>query len=196
MANNITMSVHHPALSRRTSESAYSVLVDALPAGSWCYTTEGPRKGMRVCDLCLLLDGHSTPETTRDIALKRPFFVLTDETVLRATLQVITLDDNTRESDLALTWADLVHEHRRFLVIGYRYDPSESIMSEARRGNTSLRVLALELLRALTSRRYSNTHLIDSYKPPNTRGNSIYIAVRKALTHAANATWRTATQLD
>ncbi len=69
-------------------------------------------------------------------------------------------------------------------------------MSEARRGNTPLRVLALELLRALTSRSYSNTHLIDSYQPPNTRVDSIYIAIRKALTHAANATWRAATQLD
>ena len=69
-------------------------------------------------------------------------------------------------------------------------------MSEARRENTPLCVLALELLRALTSRRYNNTHLINSYQSLNTRVDSIYIAVRKALTHAANATWRTATQLD
>ncbi len=68
-----------------------------------------------------------------------------------------------RENDLALTWADLVHENRRFFVTGFRYDPSGSLMSEARRGNTHLCVLALELLRALISRRYSNTHLIDSY---------------------------------
>ncbi len=26
-------------------------------------------------------------------------------------IQVTTLDENTHESDLALTWADLVHEH-------------------------------------------------------------------------------------
>ena len=60
---------------------------------------------------------------------------------------------------------------------------SGSLMSEARRVNTPLRVLALELLRALTLRCYSNTHLKDSYQPPNTRVDSIYIAVRKALTH-------------
>ena len=69
-------------------------------------------------------------------------------------------------------------------------------MSEARRGNNTLRVLALELVRAPTLIRYSNTHLINSCQPPNTRVDSIYIAVRKALTHAANATWRTAKQLD
>ena len=121
---------------------------------------------------------------------------MAQETVLWTTLEVITLDDNTRESDLALTCADLLHEHRRFLVTGYRYDPSESLRSEARRGSTPLRVLALEFLRALTLRRCSNTHLIDSYQPPNTRIDSIYIDARKALTHAAHATWRTVTQLD
>ena len=65
-------------------------------------------------------------------------------------------------------------------------------MSEARRGNTPLRVLALELVRALTSHRYSNTHLIESYQPPNTRLDSIYIA----LTQVASVTWLTFTQLD
>ena len=69
-------------------------------------------------------------------------------------------------------------------------------MSESGRGNIPHRVLALELLRALISRRYCNTYLIDSYQPPNARIDSIYIAVRKALTHAANATWRTTTQLN
>ena len=53
-------------------------------------------------------------------------------------------------------------------------------MSEARRENNPLRVLALELLRALTSRRYSNTDLIDSYQPLNTRVDSIYIALLSA----------------
>ena len=67
---------------------------------------------------------------------------------MRATLQVITLDDNVRESYLDLTLANLVHEHSRFLITGYRYDPSGSLMSEARRGNTPFRVLALKLLRA------------------------------------------------
>ncbi len=124
MDNNITMSVHHPALSRRTSDSAYAVLLDALPVGNRCYKPEGPRKG--ACDLCLLLDGRSIPETTRHIALKCPFSAFAQESVLRATLKVITLDDNTRESDLALTCADLVHEHRRFLVTGYWYDPAKA----------------------------------------------------------------------
>jgi hypothetical protein len=136
------------------------------------------------------------PKTTRHIALECPFSALAQETVLRAILPVITLGYNTRENDLALTWADLVHEHCRFLVTAYRYNTSESLMSEARGGNTLLRVFTLELLRALTSRCYRNTHLIDSYQPPNTRVDSICIAVRNALTHAANATWRTATQLD
>ena len=62
--------------------------------------------------------GRSIPETTLHIALECPFSALAQETVLRATLQVITLVNNTRESDLALTWADLLHEHRRFLVTG------------------------------------------------------------------------------
>ncbi len=67
------------------------------------------------------------------------------------------------KTTLAFAWADLVHEYRRFFVNGYRYAPvKNSFMSEARRGNTPLRVLALELLRALISRRYGNTHLIDS----------------------------------
>ncbi len=130
MASSITMSVHHPAVSRRTSESAYAVLLDVLAVGSRCYKPEGPRNG--ACDLCLLLDGRSIPETTRHIALECPFPAMAQETVLRATLQVITLDDNTRESNLALTWVDLLHEHRRFLVTGYRFDPSESLMFEAR----------------------------------------------------------------
>ncbi len=69
-------------------------------------------------------------------------------------------------------------------------------MSEARRENTTLRILAFELFRALISRRYKKTHLMDSYQPPNTRVDSIYIAVRKALTHSANVTWRKVTQLD
>ncbi len=77
MASNLTMSIHHPALSRRTSDSAYyTVLLDILPVGSRCYKPKGPRKG--ACDL---------PETTRNIALECPFSALAQETVLRATLQ-------------------------------------------------------------------------------------------------------------
>jgi hypothetical protein len=127
MSLNITMPVHRPALSRRTSNSAYAVLLDSLSVGSRCYTPEGSRKG--ACDLCLLLDSRSISETTRHIALECPFSALAQETVLRATLQVITIDDNTRKSDLALTWADLVHEHRRFLFTGYRYNSNGSLMS-------------------------------------------------------------------
>ena len=71
MASNIKISVYQPALSRRTSDSAYAVLLDAIPVGSRCYKPEGPRKG--ACDLCLLLDGRFIPNTTRHIALECPF---------------------------------------------------------------------------------------------------------------------------
>jgi hypothetical protein len=107
MVNNITISVHQPALSMRTSDSAYAVLLDALCVGSQCYKPKRPQKG--VCNLCLLLDGLSIPETTRQIVLECPFSALAQGTALRATLHVITLDNNTRESDFALTWAHLVN---------------------------------------------------------------------------------------
>ncbi len=130
---------------------------------------------------------------------------MAQETVLRATLQVKTLDINTRESDLALTWADLVHKHRHFLVTGYRYDPtSGSLMSESGRGNTPLRVLARgpssSYRRALISRSYTAIAISTSLKPTNHLIydwlDSIYVTVLETLTHATNATWRTATQLD
>ena len=76
--------------------------------GSRCYQPEGPRTG--VCDLYLLLDGGSIPDTNHAPHSTRvPILGIAQETVLRATLHVITLDDNTHESDLALTRADLVH---------------------------------------------------------------------------------------
>ncbi len=114
IASSITVSVHHPALSRRTSDSAYAVLLDALHVGSRCYKPEGLRKG--ACDLCLLLDDCFIPETMRHIAIECPFSALAKKNVLWATLQIMTFDNNMRENDLALTWADLVHEHRRFLI--------------------------------------------------------------------------------
>ena len=89
-----------------------------------------------------------------------------------------------------------MHEHRCFHVTGLYVRPQRKPHVRGQARKHTLRVLALELLCALTSRRYSNTHLIDSYQQTNTRVECKYIAVRKTLTLAAYATGRTATQLD
>ncbi len=64
MASNIKMSVHHPALSRRTSDSAYAVLVNALPVGSRCYQPEDSVKERATSSSCSMAVPSLKPRAT------------------------------------------------------------------------------------------------------------------------------------
>ena len=87
-------SFHDRSLSRPTSDTAYSVLTDALPVGP--RRCKKPRR-QGLCDLCGLLGGVRAIETTRHLALECPYTTLTLEAVLRAVLESTTLDETVLE---------------------------------------------------------------------------------------------------
>ena len=195
MIIKITNSLQDRSLSTFTADCAYTVLADALPVASCC-RKPGRRQG--VCDLCLLLENQRITETTRHIAIECPFSALAHEAVLRAALQTITVEAGSREQNLQLGWKDFVQEHRRLFITGYRFDHSGgSLLSEANRGETPLRVLMLEALKAIVERRSRNARLEgqDNYIP-DVRADHIYNKARHALTHSAHVNWRKAVEKE
>ena len=70
IARSIFRSIHDRSLSRPTSDTAYSVLTDALPVGP--RRCKKPRR-RGLCDLCGLLGGMRAIETTRHLALECPY---------------------------------------------------------------------------------------------------------------------------
>ena len=76
IARSIFRSIHDRSLSRPTSDTAYSVLTDALPVGP--RRCKKPRR-RGLCDLCGLLGGVRAIETTRHLALECPYTTLTLE---------------------------------------------------------------------------------------------------------------------
>ena len=75
IARSIFRSIHDRSLSRPTSDTAYSVLTDALPVGPR-RCKKPHRRG-----LCGLLSGVRAIETTRHLALECPYTTLTLEAV-------------------------------------------------------------------------------------------------------------------
>ena len=151
MARSIFRSIHDRSLSRPTSDTAYSVLTDALPIG--------PRRCKKLrrqglCDLCGLLNGVRAIETTRHLALECPYTTLTLEAVLRAVLESTTLDEAVLEEVRGMGREQLVHEYRRLCITGFRLTTGRGQMAEGRIGATPTRVIMLETLAGIVRRRH------------------------------------------
>ena len=106
IARSIFGSIHDCSLTRPTSDTAYSILADALPLGPHRCRKQR-RRG--ICDLCYLLRGETVIETTRHLALECPYTGLVHEAVLRTVLEVTTLDDAVREETRRSRWQRLAH---------------------------------------------------------------------------------------
>ena len=117
------------------------MLTDALPVGP--RRCKKPRR-QGLCDLCGLLGGVRAIETTRHLALECPYTTLTLEAVLRAVLDITTLDESVLEEVLGMGREQLVHEYRRLCITGFRLTTGRGQMAEGRIGATPTRVIMLE----------------------------------------------------
>ena len=155
-------SFHDRSLSRPTSDTAYSVLTDALPVGP--RRCKKPRR-RGLCDLCGLLGGVRAIETTRHLALECPYTTLTLEAVLRAVLECTTLDEAVLEEVRGVGREQLVHEYRRLCITGFRLTTGRGQMAEGRIGATQTRVIMLETLAGIVRRRHRNALLAPEDTP-------------------------------
>ena len=177
IARSIFRSIHDRSLSRPTSDTAYSVLTDALPVGP--RRCKKPRR-RGLCDLCGLLGGVRAIETTRHLALECPYTTLTLEAVLRAVLESTTLDEAVLEEVRGMGREQLVHEYRRLCITGFRLTTGRGQMAEGRIGATPTRVIMLETLAGIVRRRHRNA-LLAPEDTPDVRVDTIYNEARRAL---------------
>ena len=177
IARSIFRSIHDRSLSRPTSDTAYSVLTDALPVGP--RRCKKPRR-QGLCDLCGLLGGVRAIETTRHLALECPYTTLTLEAVLRAVLESTTLDEAVLEEVRGMGREQLVHEYRRLCITGFRLTTGRGQMAEGRIGATPTRVIMLEALAGIVRRRHRNA-LLAPDDTPDVRVDTIYNEARRAL---------------
>ena len=192
IARSIFGSIHDCNLPRPTSDTAYSILADALPLGPHRCRKQR-RRG--ICDLCYLLRGETVIETTRHLALECPYTGLVHEAALRTVLEVTTLDEAVREETRRSQWQQLAHEHRRLCITGFRLTTSRGQMAEGRIGATPTRVMMLETLAGIVRRRHYNANLAHD-ATPDARVDSIFKDARAALVRQFYYTAKRAQQTE
>ena len=89
--------------------------------------------------------------------------MLVQEVVLRAALEIYMVDANERERVARMSWRELLCEHRRLMVTGYRHCASGNLIAEERVGSTPFRVLVEETMHALVCRRRRNAKADGEY---------------------------------